>query len=85
MTGLGGASSEVATELAELLAACAADEGSVPAPWATPAETGDYGKRQPVDHEGCAEWPWRSGADMRLAYWLRNHADEILADLERGR
>jgi hypothetical protein len=68
-------------ELLALLTAAERDRASVPAPWAAPAETGDDGEAGPLDHEGCAVWPWYSEADMRLAYWLRNNAAEILAVL----
>jgi hypothetical protein len=68
-------------ELLALLVAVANDAKSVSAPWRTPSESGDDAEAGPLDHEGCAVWPWYSEADMQLAYWLRNHAGEIVVAL----
>lgn len=46
-------------------------EKATPGPWLTPDEAGDYDPRTPVDHEGCAEWPWLKGPDMVFAYKAR--------------
>jgi hypothetical protein len=54
-----------------------------PVPWMTSAESGDYGRNQPVDHEGCQSWPWANEEEMVLAYALRNEAPALLDRLER--
>jgi len=43
----------------------------------------------PVDHEGCAVWPWHSVFDMNFAYaaradipWLLEYIEELEADIE---